>query len=174
MCASILFCKEISKVINTCWVYSQICRGVCNNYNPLLFTTHFPWTLLFLGEQLSSSIMHVVSVSASSQISSANVTSRRPPTLQHCHDCWLTAMLNWITIYRSFLEVYPPLLLPPFHICTNFSASVYSTFLIVPPLKFLLSEVCRRRGWEFYFPSKIKHLPTYYFTWRRNLKIREV
>ncbi len=109
---------------------------------------------------------------------SANVISRRPPTLQsgflltvstpcmrnyqrqghtpppgavlncflrrrqpivtlfyrHCHGCWLTATLNWTTIYRSFLEVYPPLPLPHFHYCATFPASNYSTFLIVPPL----------------------------------------
>ncbi len=53
-----------------------------NTYNPLLLTSHFPWALLFLGEQLNSLVMYVVSVSATLQISSANVTSRRPPTLQ--------------------------------------------------------------------------------------------
>ncbi len=45
MRTSILFCKETSKVINTCWVYSQIWRGVCNTYNPLLLTSHFPGLL---------------------------------------------------------------------------------------------------------------------------------
>ncbi len=29
-------------VINTCWVNSQICRGVRNTYKPLLFTSHLP------------------------------------------------------------------------------------------------------------------------------------
>ncbi len=24
------------------------------------------------------------------------------------HDCWLTETLNWTTLYRGFLEVYPP------------------------------------------------------------------
>ncbi len=51
-----------------------------------------------------------------------------------CHDCWLIAMLNWTTIYRTFLEVYPPLPLTHFHYCTTFPASNFSTFLIVPPL----------------------------------------
>ncbi len=149
--------------------------------------------------------MYVVLVSATSQISSANVISRRPPTLQsgflltvstpcmrnyqrqdqtpppravlnclprrlqpiitlfyrHCHGCWLTATLNWTTIYRSFLEVYPPLPLTHFHYCTTFPASNFPTFLIVPPLWFLLSEVCRTKGWTCNCWSKIKHLVTY-------------
>ncbi len=146
-----------------------------------------------------SLVMYVVLVS------SANVISRRPPTLQsgflltvstpcmrnyqrqchtpppgadlncfprrlqpivtlfyrHCHGCWLTATLNWTTIYRSFLEVYPPLPLTHLHYCTTFPASNFSTFLIVPPLWLLLSEVCRRKGWKFYCWSKIKHLHAY-------------
>ncbi len=146
--------------------------------------------------------MFVVLVSATSQISSVNVTSTCPPTLQrgflltvstpcmrnyqrqghthppgavlscfdrrlqpivtlfyrHGHGWYLTAPLNWTIIYRSFFEVYPPLHLPHFHYCTTFPASNYSTFLIEPPLLFLVSEVCRRRDWKFYLPSKIKHL----------------
>ncbi len=35
--------KETSKVINACWIYSQICRGVWNALNTLLFNSHFPW-----------------------------------------------------------------------------------------------------------------------------------
>ncbi len=129
-------------------------------------------TLLFLGDQLSSSVMYVVIVSATSEISSANVISRRLATLQsgflltvstpcmrnhqrqghtpppgavlncfprrlqpiatllyrHCHGCWLTATLNWTTIYRSFLEVYPPLPLSHVHYCTTFPACDFSTF----------------------------------------------
>ncbi len=146
-------------------------------------------TLLFLGDQLSSSVMNVVFVSATSQISSANVTSRRPPTLQrgfllvvstlcmknyqrqghtppsgavlsclsrrlqpivtlfyrHCYGCWLTATLNWTTIYRSFLEVYPPLPLPHFDNCTNFPASNYSNFIIVQPLVSTIWSLSKKR-----------------------------
>ncbi len=135
-------------------------------------------TVLCLTAQLNLLVMYVVWISGISQISSASVTSRRPPTLQrgflltvstrcmrnyqrqghtpppgavlncfprrlqsigtlfyrHCHGCWLTATLNWTTIYRSFLEVYPPLPLPHFHNCKTFPDSNYSFFLIVPPL----------------------------------------
>ncbi len=38
---------------------------------------------------------------------------------QHCHGCWLTVTLNWTSVYRSFLKVYPPLHLPHFHNCTT-------------------------------------------------------
>ncbi len=139
--------------------------------------------IALLGVQSSSSVMHVVWVSATSQISPANVTPRHPPPLRrgflqiistlcmsnhqrqghtpppgavsscfdrrllpigtlfcrHCHGCWLTEALNWTNTCRNFLDVYLLLLPPPPH----------------PPPQ--LSEVCRRRSWEFYSPSKINH-----------------
>ncbi len=59
MYASGLFCKDISKVINACRVYSQICRGVCSTYNPLLFTSQQDLKQDFapLSAQLSSSVV---------------------------------------------------------------------------------------------------------------------
>ncbi len=171
MCTSILFCKETSKVINTCRVYSQICWGVCNTYNPLPFTTHFRRSIKPVGNVCGLSFSHLTNFVRERHIKAysdfaeriladsehplheelsktrSNTSTRSrfkllPRRLQpiitlfyrHCHGCWLTATLNWTTIYRSFLEVYPPLLLTHFHYCTTFPASNFPTFLIVPPL----------------------------------------
>ncbi len=51
-------------------------------YSPAIFSGLHNKILLLLGDQLSLSVMNVALVSATSQISSANVTSRRPPSLQ--------------------------------------------------------------------------------------------
>ncbi len=45
------------------------------------------------------------------------------------------AKLNF-NIYRSFLEIYPPLPLSHSHNCTTFPASNYSTILILPQSSF--------------------------------------
>ncbi len=58
-------------------------------------------------------------------------------SFQHCHSFWLTETQSWATAYRTFFDVYP---LPPSHI------------------RLLLSKVCRRRWWKFYFPKKSTHL----------------
>ncbi len=87
VCTSPRFCKETAKVINQCWLHSQLCWGVRSNFNFSIVLqpsspSYLNTTVLCLGAQLNSSVIYMVWLSATSQTSSANLTSRRPPTLR--------------------------------------------------------------------------------------------